>query len=57
MLILISAASVTALLVSVRDREVSESLPDLFEGDARIPTPLRVGFDTGTRAAQQLLTS
>jgi hypothetical protein len=57
MLILIPAASAVALLISVRDREVNESPPDLFEGDARIPTPLLVGFDTGTRAAQQLLTS
>jgi hypothetical protein len=57
MLILISAASVAALLVFVCDCEVNESPPDFFEGDARIPTPLRVGFDTWARAAQQLLTS
>src|SRR5437868_1174522 len=55
-LIVTSAAPAAALLIFVGDCEVHESAPDFFDGDARIPAPLRVGLDPRERAAQQLLT-
>src|SRR5947199_9147233 len=51
-----TSAAPAALLIFVGDCEVHESAPDFFDGDARIPAPLRVGLDPRERAAQQLLT-
>jgi hypothetical protein len=57
--LIVTSATPAAPLIFACDREMremNEPAPDFFDGDARIPTPLRVGLDPWRRAAQQLPT-